>query len=30
MIEVVVTAGDYVIRRKFKPAEMVYRGRLEM
>ena len=29
-IELVVTAGDYVIRRKFKPAEMIYRGRLEM
>jgi hypothetical protein len=29
-IEVVVNAGDYIIRRKFKPAEMVYRGRLEM
>jgi hypothetical protein len=29
-LEVVITTDDYVIRRKFKPAEMVYRGRLEM
>ena len=29
-VEVVLAAGDYAIRKKFKPAEMVYRGRLEM
>ncbi|MEZ5365102.1 MAG: hypothetical protein R2748_22945 [Bryobacterales bacterium] len=28
--KVYISAGDYVIEAKFKPAEMVYRGRLEM